>query len=543
MKKATLSIFVSAIATLCFSQVPNIQWQKTLGGTSDDNGYKVINTSDGGYLAVGQTSSYDGDCSGDGPYADSSNISKMWVVKLNASGDITWQKQLQTPGTADGPLAWPNDIAYAAVETVDGYTIAGGGGVADPHSITVLKIDHNGNQQGNVLYIGCDDGTSAYDIKNTTDGGYIVLGVMDSYSDFDSCGLIAHIPSHDPNSDGGADWIILKLDNNLSVQWQTRLGSRGDNGDDLPNSIIQTSDGGFVAVGQAGMSGFSNGTNDDVPLGNSTDSAYSDAWIVKLNSAGQVVWSKTYGGSWYDGATSVQQTFDGGYIIGAYTMSSDGDLLNAPYNGDGSGAYHSWLFKLDDMGNMQWQKLNRGINYGMTYAIQTHDSLYATANEAYDTFGTGGYGLSKFDANGNILWSKVFGGSESESIGSIAETTDGSFILDGTTWSDDGDVTVLHGGSDWWLVKIEAPATGIKDVSANPISISPNPSNGKFMITSDMGQSGTVEVFNITGEKVYSKSNLPLMNSNIDISGHAKGVYVIKISTSKEVYAQRVLVQ
>src|SRR5690606_34288354 len=147
------------------------------------------------------------------------------------------------------------------------------------------------------------------------------------------------------------DYWIVKLDGNGNTQWQKALG--GSSGDEA-QSIQQTADGGYIV---AGLSWSNSG---DV-IGNH---GISDYWVVKLDGNGNIQWQKALGGSGYDKATSIQQTADGGYIVVGETYSNDGDVTG--YHGGGD----YWVMKLDDSGNIQWQKTLGGSNLDVATSIQ-----------------------------------------------------------------------------------------------------------------------------------------------------------------------------
>ncbi|MBS1644985.1 MAG: T9SS type A sorting domain-containing protein [Bacteroidetes bacterium] len=481
-----------------WAQSPTIQWEKSYGGSYDDEGYCIKPTVDGGLVVVGRTSSYDGDCTGDGPWADTTDISVMWIVKTNSSGSIQWQKQLKVTPTANAQLTFGNDIAYSVVQTRDGgYVVAGGGATSDPHSLSLLKLDNNGNKVKEFV-IGCNNGTSAYDIKQTFDGGYIVTGQVDAAAHWDSCGVVPHVPPHDPNSGNSTDWWVLKLDGNFGIQWQKTFGGTNDNGNDRSFSVQQTADSGYVICGEAGS------WNDDVPTGNSGDQGYSDAWLMKLHGDGSLAWTRTYGGSYYDGASSIVQTTDGGYLIAGFNMSTDGDLSST------GGAMGSWVFKVDALGAIQWQQvLPNGINYNEGYAIQTYDGAYLAVAPMTDNNHTeGGYGLTKIDNLGNILWSKVFGGTNAEKPKSLCQAADGGIVVAGTSFSADGDVTGHHGPADEhtdiWVLKTSSVNTGVQQANSTvSVVVHPNPTQN-FLYFS---RPTTAQLYDLSGREVLSEND------------------------------------
>jgi len=286
----------------------DIEWQKCLGGTNDDYAYSIQQTSDGGFIVAGETNSNDGDVSGNHGNSD------YWVVKLNSSGTIEWQKCL-------GGTGW--DEAYSIQQTSDGgfivagYTSSNDGDVSGFHGYSdywVVKL----NSSGDIEWQKCLGGTNddwARSIKQTSDGGFIVAGETRSYN-----GDVS-------GNHGGIDYWVVKLDSLGDIEWQKCLGGTNN---DYARSIQQTSDGGFI------VAGYTSSNDGDV----SGFHGYSDYWVVKLNSSGDIEWQKCLGGTNDDWARSIKQTSDGGFIVAGFTASNDGDVSGNQGNSD------AWVVKL-----------------------------------------------------------------------------------------------------------------------------------------------------------------------------------------------------
>jgi len=257
---------------------------------------------------------------------------------------------------------------------------------------------------------GGSGGDFASSIQQTTDGGYIVAGSTYSFG-----------ASYDY-----FDFWVLKLDSNGNVTWQKTYGGSGD---DVATSIQQTTDGGYIVAGLTDSFGVAGYENDDF-------------WVLKLDSNGNITWQKTYGGSDYDYAYSIQQTTDGGYIVAGSTGSFGADY------GD------SWVLKLDSNGNVTWQKTYGGSGDDVASSIQqTTDGGYIVAGST-DSFGAGGSDawVLKLGSNGNVTWQKTYGGSGDDVATSIQQTTDGGYIVAGSTDS------FGAGGYDYdfWVLKLDS---------------------------------------------------------------------------------------
>jgi len=344
--------------------------QKTFGGNGDDVAHSVQETTDGGYIVAGYTTSF-GDVDPD-----------VYVLKLNSDGSLAWEKTF-------GGSSW--DKAYSIQQTTDGgYIVAGyitsfGALNAD---VYVLKLNSDGSLAWEKTFGGNgDDGATS--IQQTTDGGYIVAGYTDSFGA------------------GGSDAYVLKLNSDGSLAWQKTFG---ESGHDRAYSIQQTTDDGYIVAGYTDTFGADN----------------HDIYVLKLNSDGSLAWEKTFGGNHYDGAYSIQQTTDGGYIVAGGYITSFGAVDRDIY-----------ILKLNSDGSLAWEKTFGGNNYDEAYSIQqTTDGGYIVAG-CTGSFGAGNYDVYvlKLNSDGSLAWQKTFGGVSEDYAYSVQETADGGYIVAGDTYS------------------------------------------------------------------------------------------------------------
>ena len=274
----------------------------------------------------------------------------------------------------------------------------------------------------------------AKSLKQTTDG-YIVVGNTESF-DGDVQG-----------NHGNKDFWVVKLNRNGNMQWQKALGSYGY---ETAFSTQQTIDGGYIVAGQAS-------TNDGDVTGNH---GYLDFWVVKLDANGSLQWEQSFGGSAADFATCIQQTADGGYIVGGVTNSNDKQVSG------NHGSSDEWVVKLNASGKIQWKKTYGGsASDYLNCIVQTKDGGYITAGGTNsnngDVSGThdivyGDFWITKLDKNGNLQWQKTFGGGDYEFANSIAQTLDGGYIVAGWNRSKNGDIQGNHGDYDLWVVKLNS---------------------------------------------------------------------------------------
>jgi uncharacterized delta-60 repeat protein len=253
----------------------------------------------------------------------------------------------------------------------------------------------------------------AYSIQQTIDGGYIVAGIFTYH------------------------FWVLKLTSIGEIIWQ-KAYSNGPY--DYAYSIQQTSDGGYIVAGQTAVS--------------STSYAF---WVLKLDSNGNIGWQKAYGGGQMDYAYSIQQTSDGGYIVAGATDSF------------GAGYYDFWVLKLKSDGTIFWQKIYGGTNNDWAYSIQqTSDGGYIVAGYTHVSGTDWDFWVLKLrpddpdnpSNSGDIEWQKRYGGTSDDYAHSIQQTSDGGYIVAGTTGS--------FGATNYdvWVLKLKSDGT----IAFNPVS-------------------------------------------------------------------------
>ncbi len=291
-----------------------LQWQKTLGGTGNDDANSIVQTSDGGYAVAGSTYSNDGDISGNHGSRD------LWVVKLSGSGALQWQKTLGGTGNDEGnSIARTSDGGYI----VSGSTRSNDGDVSGNHGGTdfwVVKISGSGTIQWQKTLGGTGIEYNR-SIVQTSDGGYAVAGYTFSNDDDVS------------GNHGGGDMWVVKVSGAGVLQWQRTLGGSGI---ESGRSIVQTSDGGYV------VTGYTESNNDDV----SGNHGGGDIWVVKLNATGVLQWQRTLGGTGSESTLSIVQTSDAGYAVAGFTNSNDGNVI-----GPANGLYDFLFLRLNAAGN------------------------------------------------------------------------------------------------------------------------------------------------------------------------------------------------
>jgi len=424
----------------CTAQAPGIEWQNTIGGDIGDV-LTITQTIESGYIIGGSSMS---GISGD-KTEDNLGNNDYWIIKLNSLGFIDWQNTIGGSG--------PDDL-YCVDQTIDGGYILGGSSrspisgdkseasIAGSYDYWIVKLDSLGNIVWQNTIGGAGDDI-LYGVSQTQDGGYFLAGYSNSPISGDKT---------DATFSGSQDYWVLKLDPIGNIIWQKDIGGSNT---DLLRSAIQTSDAGYLIGGysNSGISGDKNEPN---------ISGSNDFWILKLDSSGLIEWQNTIGGSQEDWLYDLEETFDNGYLVGG--------LSNSGISGDkteiNKGDYDFWVIKLDNSGNIQWQKTIGGSLSDVLNSLkQTQDEGYILGG--YSSSGISGdkteanigfqdYWTIKLDNIGNILWQKTIGGWSNDVIQNIAQTLDNGYILGGNSLSPiSGDKIEDNVGSqDFWIVKL-----------------------------------------------------------------------------------------
>ncbi len=444
MKKLLLLTFLFA-SILCKSQqkIAVIEWDKTIGGNSADFLSTIKKTTDGGYILGGfSTSGISGEKT-----ENSRGGEDCWVVKINASSTIEWQKTLGGSGS---------DVIISIQQTADGGYILGGlsdsniSGEKTENSrggsdYWIVKLSADGIIEWQKTIGGSydDDLTS---VQQTTDGGYILVG----YSRSNISG------EKTENNRGSAtstdDYWIVKLRSDGIIAWQKTIGGSDD--DEL-ESVQQTTDGGYI------LGGLSNSSISGEKTENSRGK--NDYWVIKLDTLGAIIWQKTIGGSQEDFLKSIQQTMDGGYILGGYSFSN----TSGEKTENNRGNYDYWVIKLDTDGAIIWQKTIGGTNDDNLISVQqTTDGGYILGGESNSDIsgdktensrGGSDYWIVKLNIDGTIEWQKTIGGSASDYLRSIQQSIDGGYVLGGISYSDISSEKTENnrGFYDYWVVKLK----------------------------------------------------------------------------------------
>ncbi len=312
-----------------------IVWQKTYGTENQFPAiYSIRKTPEGGYIATGAILSSD----------SSHNIA--CVLKLNNDGSIAWQKRYSIPNQRFG-------LTYIERTADGGYIVAGRIHYGSFQDATVLKLNYDGSIDWQRRYCINNQASSISSIQQTSDGGYVMAGSIWTPAD----------PSRA---------FVLKIKSEGTIDWLMRYDGGGY---ESISHIQQTSDGGYVAVGEY------------MP-----NNATQYASVAKLNSNGTVAWRKTYGSAnWQSYASSVQKASDGGYMIAGSILSTS--------------SLHAWILNLNTDGTIKRQKAYYGTS---AFSLrQTSAGGYIVSIK--NSVPSGYIGVMKLDAYGDIYGCSLVG--------------------------------------------------------------------------------------------------------------------------------------
>jgi hypothetical protein len=505
MKKILLILSIALAQTL-LAQSPDIQWQHALGGSGDDFFNSVKNTPDGGYILAGYTSSNDSDVAGN------NGLSDYWVIKLDQAGAIEWQKCYG--GTNEDRAQWIQvtpDHGYIIAgysESVDG-DITAHHASADTADCWIIKTDSLGNIEWE-RSLGGTSWEASTCIQNTIDGGYIMVATTESYD-----GDIS-------STHGGSDYWVVKLSSSGNIQWQKTYGGTSY---DNPSFVIQLADESYMVTGHAYSADGDLTSNHGV----------SDYWIIHLDTAGNIIWQKNYGGSFQDESINLIQTSDGGFMVAGFTNSTDGDVSSH------FSVSEYWLVKIDSLGILQWEKAygGQGSEFN-TFVDQTADGGYIISGGSGSNTGdvSFNHGVSdcwivKTDPLGNIVWERSFGGPWFDSASEIIPTPGGGYIIAGRSMFTGGDLTECNGAYDGWVIRLNNDV-GI-DLTPQEINVRvyPNPFTQYVNIdfANPFNKQHRLQVFNSHGQLVISLQNITTNHVRIDKNTLTAGLYFFRLET------------
>lgn len=484
LTKMRILIIVLAIGQTAFAQVPDTLWSKTFGGSNNESGRDVQQTSDGGFIITGQFG-----------FAGQLTSGDLWLIRTNGAGDTLWTKVYGGDGIDQGNAVQQiSDGGYI----VAGYTTSADGRNRD---LWLLRT----NADGDTVWtrtLGGPSTDQANGVQQTPDGGFIIAGTTQSFGA------------------GGTDVWLVRTDADGDTLWTKTYGGPSSDGG---NSIQQTSDGGFIVAGNF----FSLATG--AP----------DVWQLRTNAAGDTLWTKTYNGPYYpysfDSGNAVQQTPDGGFIIVGETNGLP-DTRNT----------EMWLIRTDANGDTVWTKTYGGASTDRGYSVhQTSDGGFVVAGFTYDGTSNIDARLIRTDAAGDTLWTKTFGDAGNDQFYAVRRTADGGFVVTGFTSSygaGGNDVSLIRLASET-TTAVAALHTGPDQYRLSQNY--PNPFNPVTTIRFELPQAElvTLRIFDTRGREVATLVNekMPVGEHRVNFDGRrlASGIYFYQLRAGEFVQRRK----
>jgi hypothetical protein len=349
---------------------------------------------------------------------------------------ISWQQCYGGSDVEGGANMSKTNYGYLVLAN----TYSNDGQISGNHGgedVVLLSVDSTGNFLNSTTYGGSAD-DSPVQILSTLDNGYILL-----------CETFSNDGSVQGNH-GDIDFWVVKIDSVGGIQWQKCFGGSSQ---DMPGrQIIETIDTSYLILGSTAS------VDGDV----SGNHGIFDFWLVKLDKNGNILFQKCYGGSNIENGRGMNLLCDGGMLLYGFAGSHDGDV-QCDFHG---GLYDAWIVKVDSGGQIIWERCYGGSGrdvFGSIVELPDSTLVCVGITDSNDGQVSGNHGswdiwLVNIDSDGNIIWQKCIGGSKNESciFGKISSDT--NIFIGGETYSNDGNVSGNHSlypaFSDGWLVKL-----------------------------------------------------------------------------------------
>ncbi len=342
---------------LKFDSDANLEWNKTYGGSGDDRGNDVIQTQDGGFAILGYSDNASGDITSNNGFRD------FWLAKLDRAGNLIWQNSFGFSGADQGNTLIETSDNHLLISGVLDVTASAGlgnfGRNSNRHAggdYWSIKVSSTGNLVWSRFYGGSFTDTPTA-IMETPSNEFLFVGSSDS-NDVDIT-----------NNKGTYDFWIVKSDANGDMIWEKSFGGSEI---DEARGIVSSGDGNYILVGDT------RSNEQDVALNNGA----ADLWILKISEDGNLLWNRSYGGTNFDVPRSINSTNDGGFVIAGSSRSSNGDVSK------NQGQNDAWIVKIDNAGQLIWETTVGGSEIDFAYdAVQLQNGTIIAVGETSSSNG------------------------------------------------------------------------------------------------------------------------------------------------------------
>ena len=555
-----------------YSQTPDWQWAKGIGGINAESVNSMTTDAAGNIYSTGSFSGTVDFDPGAGLFnMTSAGGADVFILKLDSAGNFIWAKSMGGIDIQTGYCIVLDNIGNGAVYVSGAFygtadfdpgvgvfnmTSAGSG------DVFVTRLDTSGN----FVWAKAMAGTSyevGYSLSfDPMGGGFVyVTGWFSGTVDFDPGPGVFNLTTPPVND----DMFIVKLDESGNFIWAKQI--TGSTGSDHGHTIVVDTAGG----GDVYCTGVFIGPTDFDPgpgVFNLTSSLADEAFVLKLNSAGNFVWAKGLGGTGTDRGWSLVLDRSGSgavYTTGTFAGTADFDPGSGVFNLMATGAGDIYISKLDTSGNFIWAKAmgGSGTDKGNSIAVDNLGNVYTTgafaATVDFDP-GAGVYNLtssgssdvfiSALDSSGNFSWAKVVGGTSSDVGAATAFNLagNGNLLIGGNFSSPSitfGSATLINtGGGDIFIAKLDPASFPTEVNDAGSIDYSnlfyPNPANNQLFIGNNHVSVERVEIYDVMGQLQITVINL--QTGTIDVSALSAGIYIVNIAAEGKFYNQKLII-
>ena len=450
----------------------NVTFRKTFGDTRYDSGSAVQQTTDGGYILFGLTTN------------DSSYNYDLYLIKTDYQGEKEWERKY-----GDQSFQFGNSVQQV---TDGGYILCGADDGIGQDSMTLIRTDASGHLLWQKKYRMSAHRSNGRFVRQTTDGGFVATGYSgDSFVE---------------------DVYIIKTDANGTLEWSKTYGGPGR---DYGVCIQQTPDNGYIVLGETNSHGYGG----------------VDMYVLRMNSVGDTLWTRTYGTQDHESGFSLDLTDDGGFIGLGTNSNRVSDL---------------YMVKADHFGNELWSKEYGGESQDAGYDVQqTTDGGYFLAGRKHQgsNLPADMYAV-KTDHMGEVLWENVYPEGRISEAYSAQQTSDGGYIMLGTATYEVGQGF----SSDMYLVKIDADGNTSGTIDPEnkvAFSICPNPVFQTARIKFEEPIEGTYTLFlyDTNGRAVREETGLLFQEIVFDRRDLTAGIYFFRLlSGDKELGKGKIIV-
>jgi len=454
---------IFSILILTFLSLPGITFERTYGKPDiTDLGYSVQPTTDGGYIIGGTT--------------EPTVYFRSYLIKTDSLGDTIWS-------TISNIY---NGITVSVLQLEDqGYLSLDKNLYCGYFNFQFARFDSSGRHLWHKTY-GGDKDDEPHGLVPTLDGNYLAVGATELFGG------------------AGFDLWLVKVDTGGNLLWSRTYG---DSLDEIGYDLDRVGDG-FVVVGMTESFGV----------------GFADFYLLRIDASGDTLWTRTYGGLDDDIGMAVRATPDGGFILAGATSSY------------GAGSYDVYLIKTDSLGDTIWTRTYGGPGWEGAFDLCiSADSGYVIVGETYSFgFGLSDVYLLKVNRDGDLLWQKTHGYADDDRGYCIQSTPDRGFIIAGITRGEHG--------SDWDIYFLKTDAQGNiaiteKDIrKPKSIRIYPNPSYGLIHIVVN-DRLADIRLFDATGRQIKEVKSTRRLRLKL-----SSGIYFLQIKTQSQIKTEKIII-